>query len=273
MFASLPLIWPFTSSRFTATIYLLSCVLFFQPTLSFPYAEREPCSKTLWMPQSPWQMKKRLLLIFPTTPSGRKSSCNYLVLNHHFFLHVISLTCVIFFFPWWIVCLSPAGPWWWQAVTCQPSPSPGRYRARWVDFIACTWEQHGKKQNKICVYIIKCEVTLRSNAKNMSISEFILDSWAWDDSYTVVGRGGTFAFLLVFASSFSLSICLLFAWIKPLSALGFFLSGGSHGRSWVLGTGRSREKCFGPAAYCKRHSHFTLSSLSLDRRVRWFCLT
>lgn len=112
-------------------------------------AGREPCSKTLWMPQNQWQMKKRPSPTFLTTPSGRKLSCTQLFFmaanRQKKFLPVPTVKnlltqraaktsyssqpgCRLALTD----CFSPPGPWWWQAATCQPSPNPGRCRARWA---------------------------------------------------------------------------------------------------------------------------------------------
>lgn len=102
--ASLPLIWPFTSSRlsmclspmssFLLTQFVSICMHIVGPVVGlteclthltlFPHTEKEPCSRTLWMLQSQWQMRKRPFPLCPTTPPGRKSSCMWpIVAGHH----------------------------------------------------------------------------------------------------------------------------------------------------------------------------------------------
>ena len=44
-----------------------------------PPAGREPCSRTSWTPPSPWRRKRTPSPTSPTTLSGRKSSCMYLI--------------------------------------------------------------------------------------------------------------------------------------------------------------------------------------------------
>lgn len=111
--ASLPLIWPFTSSRLSEIHFWISsmclsprvllfadsvCIYLYahclvqllvwqavSPTSPFfRHTEKEPCSRTLWMPQSQWRMRRRPFPMCPTTPSGRKSSCTWpIAAGHH----------------------------------------------------------------------------------------------------------------------------------------------------------------------------------------------
>lgn len=72
---------------------------------------------------------------------------------------------------WLCVCLTPSGPWWWQVVTCQPSPSPGRYRARWVTFAVLTWPDF-----KISGEVHKKIKTLTNTGRNKLFVLFCLIS-------------------------------------------------------------------------------------------------
>lgn len=70
-------------------VYLFCSVVLTDCSL-FPHAEREPCSKTLWTPQSRCQMKRRPSPLFPTTPPGRKSWCMYLIR----IIQLVTLKCI-----------------------------------------------------------------------------------------------------------------------------------------------------------------------------------